>query len=496
MSVNNSIIHSSTVKAIFFSMTCPAPPAGAAGCSTTEVRSSDKNCSADSTMSNRREATIVDKHTKAHLEPWQEKELLIDIERLGGRGQTNQFLHVWNSNVRIYGPSGSEQRRRFQRTVDNIKRRKAKSYLRLLRKYNIPPCSATEAEAEAEEAGKSRCCLVLELLLCCCSAGHDSPCSAESSSDLSDMSDDEQSETLASTFVSTPTPRTKVHSSSTSSTKKNKKQSAAMSSGRKSRNAAASPAADSLGQSFSGMTIQTSESWSRPASLDDGGVEEATETPWEPRLEGTKRQPIPVWVNVSYPERHRESLTIQKMENQALGGKDEYRDVWHIETPCPCLADIDEYEASIPSRPYRTNDGARHVNQVLIRKPALSGWQRDCEDFNQKSGEACTTTMHQRDATITNIEKNPDRVYMYILVIFPEDADIDNSVLGHRDMLWRKVIPQEREYVREVKNDLGQVVTKTLHTDGQTILWKIAERDYSATKLKPNTTDKFDLYQK
>ena len=104
--------------------------------------------------------------------------------------------------------------------------------------------------------------------------------------------------------------------------------------------------------------------------------------------------------------------------------------------------------------------------------------------------------MHQRDATITEIEENPDRFYMYFLLILPDDADIDNSVLGERNMLWRKVIPQEREHVKATKNDRGQAVTKTLHTDGQTILWKIAEREYSQMKVKQKTTDKFDLYQK
>ena len=133
---------------------------------------------------------------------------------------------------------------------------------------------------------------------------------------------------------------------------------------------------------------------------------------------------------------------------------------------------------------------------AMCRKPALSGWQRDRDDFNQKSGEACKTTMHQRDATITEIEGNLDRFYKYFLLILPDDADIDNSVLGEYDILWRKVVPQEREHVKETKNDRGQVVTKTLHTDGQTILWKIAEREYSQTKVKQKMTDKFSLYQK
>ena len=104
--------------------------------------------------------------------------------------------------------------------------------------------------------------------------------------------------------------------------------------------------------------------------------------------------------------------------------------------------------------------------------------------------------MKQRDALITAIGDNPDRRYMYCLLIFPDKADIDNSVLGERDMLWRKVVPQEQEHVKKTTDNRGKVVTKTLHTDGQTILWKIAESKYSQTKKKDTSTDKFDLYEK
>jgi hypothetical protein len=116
-----------------------------------------------------KESAIEEQEKKPPLEDWQVKELLIDIEKIGGRGKTNQFLEICNRNVRIYGSSGSEKRRRFQRALENLKRRKPQSYLDLVLKHDVQPSAATLREAEVQEqpfSGKLLCCL--DLLLFCC----------------------------------------------------------------------------------------------------------------------------------------------------------------------------------------------------------------------------------------------------------------------------------------------------------------------------------------
>jgi hypothetical protein len=210
-------------------------------------------------------------------------------------------------------------------------------------------------------------------------------------------------------------------------------------------------------------------------------------------MEGTKDKPFVVYVNTKYPERHRDRFLIMKMEKQSLEGMDEFRTVWHIELPCPCLEDLVEYyEASSPLEPYKTCDGVVHANQVLVRTPSLSGWQRDGDTFNVASREQCVTTKKQRDALLTEIDdKESERFWLYYLLVFPPDANLDNSVLGDRRLLWSTIVGQRN--VEEKPGDSQNRQKEELHSDGETVLWKIAERDYSKTKSKSKTTNKWGI---
>ena len=104
-------------------------------------------------MSNKSLSAIEDQEKPPVLEDWQFKELLIDIEKLGGREETDNFLEVCNNNQRIYGFSGTDKRRQFQRALYNCKRCKPEYYFDLLLKHKVQPSAATLREVEeAEEA--------------------------------------------------------------------------------------------------------------------------------------------------------------------------------------------------------------------------------------------------------------------------------------------------------------------------------------------------------
>lgn len=84
------------------------------------------------------------------IKEWQYKELLKDIEKVGGRDNTSRFLAVWNDSKRIYGEPASAKRRNFQLHLDLVKRRKPQSYLDLLFEKGIQPCPATYLAAHEQ----------------------------------------------------------------------------------------------------------------------------------------------------------------------------------------------------------------------------------------------------------------------------------------------------------------------------------------------------------
>ena len=93
-------------------------------------------------------ANNTDNKTKLRLEDWQIKELLVDIEKAGGRLVKGDFLNVCNQSNRIYGSPGSDLRRAFQKILSNYNRHKPLSYLNLLQQYDIQPSPATQREVE------------------------------------------------------------------------------------------------------------------------------------------------------------------------------------------------------------------------------------------------------------------------------------------------------------------------------------------------------------
>ena len=89
------------------------------------------------------------------LQPHQIKELLTDVEELGGRAATDRenggFLETQNKNPRIYQPG---LKRKFQKQLANYKRRSATSYYNLVLEHGVTPSAATIREKEEEEAAK------------------------------------------------------------------------------------------------------------------------------------------------------------------------------------------------------------------------------------------------------------------------------------------------------------------------------------------------------
>lgn len=325
-------------------------------------------------------------------------------------------------------------------------------------------------------------------------------------------SDEDESVITVPSVVSTPSAAKTTPTSRKTPTKKTRLNlSATMSSGQSSVRNKKEVSVDAIGSTLDAMNLGGSASTESTGSMSSfvtaftrswatrSGSQEDDHIcdPFMPCcLQGTKDRPFVVYVNPKYPERHRDGFFVAKMEHQELQNKDEIRPVWHIELPVPCLDDVEGlYHASIPPVRYKTPDGKVHRNQVLVRKPSLTGWQRDTTIFDKASGEACVTTKKQRAALLTEIDgvEKTERFWMYYLLVFPDGADLDNSALGDRETLWHTVVGQTKKYEKKSNDGLLGSSTEVMHADGETMLWKIAERNYAQTKPVQPKTDKWGI---
>ena len=231
---------------------------------------------------------------------------------------------------------------------------------------------------------------------------------------------------------------------------------------------------ESLGQTFSGLTLNSTE------YDDDESCYSTCVLRGQGVMEGTKMNPVVVFVNTLYPERQREGFLVKKIEKEMLEDKSQFRNVWHIELVAKSLDDIEHYKATIPHVPYTACRRHSHPNQILVRTPSLSFYQREADEFNKKSKESCPNARAQRNGLVTDVtdDNNTNRFYMYYLLILPNSVRLDNNALGdHDDELWFHPICQSESFEEEVEEEHAdgatKLVNKKFHTDGQTLLWKI-----------------------
>ena len=302
----------------------------------------------------------------------------------------------------------------------------------------------------------------------------------ESSVYLSSESESD-SESVPSTVITKKTP-TKTRSSKASSSKKkckNKKKTSSsssskrdplFSSGTRPFVAMSSPQKkqpnkiESLGQTFSGLTLNSTE-----YEYDENETcYSACVVQGQGKMEGTKMNPVVVFVNTMYPERQREGFLVKQIEKEMIEDKNQFRNVWHVELVVKSIYDVEHYTATIPHVPYKVCGRHSHPNQIL-----------------------------QRDGLITDVidENNTDRFYMYYLLVLPDNVRLDNNALGDNDdALWWHPISQSESFEEEVEEEQAdgstKLVNKKFDTDGQTLLWKIAEKDYTKTSAKKKSYSK------
>ena len=86
------------------------------------------------------------------LEQWQIKEMLQNIEDADGK---ISFRSICNQSDKVYGTSGSNLRRAFQRKWDKVHRMKIGKYVKYLEKYDVGLSAGTQKNSVTQLISKA-----------------------------------------------------------------------------------------------------------------------------------------------------------------------------------------------------------------------------------------------------------------------------------------------------------------------------------------------------
>lgn len=372
------------------------------------------------------------------LAPFQLTQLLVDLERTGGRRQKSFVSLICSQNPEFYGERGSALRSLFRKQRDLFKRQLIGTYLKTLITENIKPAESTLEEAKV--AG------VL-------------------TGDLADLVDDLDTLSLEDT-TSLPTVLTTKSPLKSSLTKPTSKALSMVQSSdsdddssglgfadKKAKKKSVSKASASSRSSKNQQKKSSKEDLIFPSSVsvptmtlpvNSTTVSASINSSLSNDLrvyypDGSKERPYLIMANGQRPEAHGD-FYILGIENHRNGGW--LRSIFEMRKSIP-LQDADEWVASVPSFednvPLAMNEFfAGRV--VLIKGPSADHYQRSATLINNRSNEECLTTAGVREAAANEIKGNDERGTSHYLIVFPEGTELNNAAFSENNLLRRKFV--------------------------------------------------------
>jgi hypothetical protein len=369
------------------------------------------------------------------VEDWQKLELVKDIERLGGR--STEFEELCESNLELYGGSGSTKRRSFQKARYNLQRQRIQSYWEYLLANGITPHSTTSDAFQ-------RCLLLKD---------QRSPKAKQAIMDDSteydddDYADDEDVDetTSARTPVRpAPAPTSAVRFQHLGGGGRFGGSPTVGGRGRASPPVRGPPGLSAIGVSGRGAASPSpARALSRTPVIPTGPSRQSAEEQdslnsalaamsvgeapaFFPK--GSIQNPIVVLVDPLHPEAH-QGFFIERFPAQLCRGHT--RTVWEIRLVV-FVGDVDIWEASVPSSgvPLELQG---HI--IDIKGPSVNFWLRYAERYNTAANLGCQATEIARKQTIREIKEDQARNLCHWRVVFPSSDYIDHRIFSEQDDL-------------------------------------------------------------
>ena len=376
------------------------------------------------------------------MKDWQLQQLLEDVEGDSGRKATI-FLDICKANTQVYGESGSETRRMFQKKLDRLKGTNKESYLNLLKKMEVEPNFYTLNESEVVEEEEVK---------------------------EGDVVEDATNTSVEFNHATNDTP------------------------------GKLADVGYSTGTMSTGTTWLDGVSANNTQTLSPPPLKTASPTPPHSKMaarlsskkalelvitspgNGTKNAPFLVNVCAEYPERNF-GFNITKVRGIKFEG---YKHTgYHIRHTVP-VQDAKLWEARM------CKYLGLEARAIVVKSPSIPYWEADTDRYHERmkvsAKSECEATKDAHKETEVAVGKeDSERKFVYWLLLFPSSVTLDNTIFSHgTDRIKAEVVGMKEKY--EMK--------KTNTHYGCVLFWRIAEKNNSVciedVDTSVDVTDCFD----
>lgn len=190
------------------------------------------------------------------------------------------------------------------------------------------------------------------------------------------------------------------------------------------------------------------------------------------RQNGTKDNPFLVPVDPRFPERNVAGFWVQPVEKMTVELYE--RNGFFIRVMAE--PSFENWEGSIPEDV--PPELAERV--VQVRRPAVWEWWWDNDHFHRRID--CLPTKVAHESTLTKIEEDETRKWLYFWLVFPEGTVLDNRVFSTDD------------YILEQSQIGLKVNVASLDHPHLAVYWRIATKGGNRISKKKTSTSMQDLY--